>query len=260
MLSLRVKSYMYMMEVTSLVVMLSTLTITPNRLQFFQYDKIELKCVANSTGWKVKRNTGSKTEECMFGWGTPSESSCVIEDAYPKDTGVYWCESKKKESSNNITITVIAHGVILESPIEPVMEGNTVIIRCSHRGEDEYNSKSEFSAAFYKDGVFMGKGDSGTMTFPAVSKSDEGFYKCKHPSKGESSQSFLAVRVELKKVNPTTLPPSPHPPPIIPWARVISSVLLFILYNCVLVLCIYTYRKWARNRRKRKASVGESQP
>lgn len=84
--------------------------------------------------------------------------------------------------------------MILESPIEPVMEGNTVTIRCSHRGEDEYNSKSEFSAAFYKDGVFMGKGDSGTMTFPAVSKSDEGFYKCKHPSKGESSQSFLAVR------------------------------------------------------------------
>lgn len=58
---------------------------------------------------------------------------------------------------------------------------------------------------------------------------------------------FFLHTVELKKVNPTTLPPSP-PPPIIPWARVISSVLLFILYNGVLVLCIYTYRKWARGK------------
>lgn len=64
--------------------------------------------MANSTGWTVKRNTGSKIEECTFGWGTPSESSCIIEDAYPKDTGVYWCESKK-ESSKNITITVIGN-------------------------------------------------------------------------------------------------------------------------------------------------------
>lgn len=84
--------------------------------------------------------------------------------------------------------------MILESPIEPVMEGNGVTIRCSYRGEDEYNSKSDFSAAFYKDGVFIGLGDAGTMTFPAVSKSDEGFYECKHPSKGESWRSFLAVR------------------------------------------------------------------
>ncbi|CAI5686065.1 unnamed protein product [Oreochromis niloticus] len=256
MLNCRCKWHMYRMEVTSLLFMLSTLSITPNRLQFFQYDRIELKCVANSTGWTVKRNTGSKIEECTFGWGTPSESSCIIEDAYPKDTGVYWCESKK-ESSKNITITVIAHGVILESPIDPVMEGNQVTIRCSYKGEDEYISKSDFLAAFYKDGVFIGTGDAGTMTFSALSKSDGGFYKCKHPSKGESRQSFLAVRVEFKKVNPTTLPP---PPPIIPWARVISSVLLFILYNCILVLCIYIYRKWARGRTKRNPSVPELQP
>ncbi|CAI5686076.1 unnamed protein product [Oreochromis niloticus] len=221
MLNCRCKWHMYRMEVTSLLFMLSTLSITPNRLQFFQYDRIELKCVANSTGWTVKRNTGSKIEECTFGWGTPT------------------------------------HGVILDSPIDPVMEGNQVTIRCSYKGEDEDISKSDFLAAFYKDGVFIGTGDAGTMTFSALSKSDEGFYKCKHPSKGESRQSFLAVRVEFKKVNPTTLPP---PPPIIPWARVISSVLLFILYNCVLVLCIYIYWKWARGRTKSNASVRELQP
>lgn len=73
------------------------------------------------------------------------------------------------------------------------MEGNQVTIRCSYKGEDEDISKSDFSAAFYKDGVFIGTGDAGTMTFSALSKSDEGFYKCKHPSKGESRQSLLAV-------------------------------------------------------------------
>lgn len=77
------------------------------------------------------------------------------------------------------------------------MEGNSLKIFCSYKEEDEYDSRPISPAVFYKDGVFIGKHDAGKKTFPAVSKSDEGLYKCEHPSKGESPQSFLAVRGDV---------------------------------------------------------------
>ncbi|KAM4564432.1 uncharacterized protein V3H82_013487 [Fundulus diaphanus] len=233
-------SLTFRMEFTSLCFVLSTLSITPDRSQFFQYDRIALTCVANSSGWTVKRTVyGNAAQKCQLGWAIPSDSSCTIEDAYPADSGAYWCESQRGECSNRVNISITGNGVILESPVHPVEEGGNVTLQCFYKEKLNDKSTSDFSARFYKDDVFIGSGNPGKITL----KAEEGFYKCRHPSKGESPQSWLAVRAKDR-------PPDVHPTPspIIFWPRVICGTILFIFYTFILILCIYTYRKWTRAR------------
>ncbi|XP_047436930.1 Fc receptor-like protein 5 [Mugil cephalus] len=183
------------MAIASFCLMLSTLSITPHRSQFFSYETISLKCEANSTGWTVHRRTKTLTPEtCAHGWALPGESSCLIEDSYKSDAGVYWCQSATGACSNTINITVTDGVVILESPVYPVTEGDDVTLGCSYRKDEQSPIKSDFPAAFYKDGAFIRKESSGKLIIEHVSKKDEGFYKCQHPSEGASLQSLLTDR------------------------------------------------------------------
>ncbi|XP_038587438.1 low affinity immunoglobulin gamma Fc region receptor II-c-like [Micropterus salmoides] len=228
-----------------LFLMLSTLSVTPNRCQFFKYEHISLRCAtpANSNGWTVRRNTSFSTSEgCEVGMGIQDESSCTIEDAFPSDTGVYWCESGQGEYSNIINITVTAGAVILVSPVLPVTEGDKVTLCCSYKKEQQDDSTSDLST-FYRNDVFIGNEPAGKMILPAVSESDEGFYKCKHPTKGESPQSWLSV-----KARPPDVPPTRPTPPPMSLPRLVCSGLLFIFYNAIFIVCIYMYRRWARAR------------
>ncbi|XP_032437903.1 Fc receptor-like protein 4 [Xiphophorus hellerii] len=234
----------------------ATLTVTPDRSQFFQHDRITLTCVTNSSGWKVMRTIANKvTEECKRGWGIPTESACNIKDAYPIDTGEYWCESNRGERSNKVNLTISDINVILESPSYPVFEGQTVTLGCSYKKDkDDDTSTSDFEAEFYRNDLFIGKKKPGKMIIEAK----EGFYKCLHSSERQSLKSWLAV---TDRVPPTEMysspPPSPPSEPGVPWIRVISGSVLFILYNIILILCVNTYRKWARAKTDMKRRIAD---
>lgn len=97
----------------------------------------------------------------------------------------------------NHTVTVLcaisAGAVILESPPICVSEGELVTLRCLLKSENEKEPNSGFNATFFKNEVSIGWKPNGKIILPAVSQSDEGYYRCTHPVKGTSPQSFLAV-------------------------------------------------------------------
>uniref|UniRef100_A0A3P9ICR6 Ig-like domain-containing protein n=1 Tax=Oryzias latipes TaxID=8090 RepID=A0A3P9ICR6_ORYLA len=173
----------------------SVLSIRPNRSQFFQYDSFTVSCTADSSGWTVKRNTSVHVDqECHRSGGVPGESLCVIEMAYPSDTGLYWCENERGWSSNAVSISVTYAGVILGSPPHPLTYGDNVTLSCFYKTETRRTATSDFTANFYKNGVLLGSGAAGRMTLTGVSRSDEGLYRCEHPDGEESEESWLTVR------------------------------------------------------------------
>ncbi|XP_022070265.1 uncharacterized protein LOC110965495 [Acanthochromis polyacanthus] len=80
------------------------------------------------------------------------------------------------------------HGIILVSPAHPVTEGDSVTLGCRLTTQNVLSN-----VLFYKDDKLIQNDSRGEMSISAVSKSDEGFYKCQHSGK-ESPQSWMAVK------------------------------------------------------------------
>ncbi|KAM9401128.1 basement membrane-specific heparan sulfate proteoglycan core protein-like [Salvelinus alpinus] len=182
-----------------------SLTVNPNRTQHFISKSLSLSCElkGNSTGWRLKRYTETAwTSECPSTWRSITESTCTITSLDTWYSGVFWCESGSGEYSNAVNITVNDGDVILESPVHPVTEGDSVTLSCTFRYQ-ETNPKPKTD--FYKDGTLIKNETTGEMTIPTVSKSDEGFYKCKS-GQGESPESWVTVRVS--PVSPVVAPGS----------------------------------------------------
>ncbi|KAJ8007916.1 hypothetical protein DPEC_G00099150 [Dallia pectoralis] len=170
----------------------SSVSLSPNRTQHFTLKSLYLSCdqKGNSTGWRLMRYTETGVKSgCSSNWRSITGSTCNITSTSTWDSGVYWCESGSGQSSNAVNITVSVGAVILESPAHPVTEGNSVTLHCKYRYQPQTNTKTDF----YKDGVLIRNGTTGEITIPTVSKSDEGFYKCKS-DEGESPGSWMTVR------------------------------------------------------------------
>jgi hypothetical protein len=85
--------------------------------------------------------------------------------------------------------------VILESPVHPVPEGTSVTLHCLSQKPDVVKPINQ-SCTFSRDGLLIGVGLTGEMSFAAVNRSHEGLYTCT-VSGVESPGSWLAVRGEL---------------------------------------------------------------
>ncbi|KAM9335184.1 Fc receptor-like protein 5 [Symphorus nematophorus] len=214
------------MEITTLCTVVAALTVVPDRSQFFQYESVSLSCgqQGNSSDWRVKRNTSMMiNQECTYSWDKIIESGCFIDDLYPSDSGVYWCESAAGECSEAVNITVTRGSVILESPVLPVMEGDNVTLRCRNKIPSSSNL-----TYFFKDGLLIGSSLTGTMTIHSVSKSDAGFYKCNISETGQSSDSWLSVRAGR-----------PDPPDFLVERILLPVVVVCLSLISVMLLCLW---------------------
>uniref|UniRef100_A0A8C1FLF4 Ig-like domain-containing protein n=1 Tax=Cyprinus carpio carpio TaxID=630221 RepID=A0A8C1FLF4_CYPCA len=167
-----------------------SLIVSPSRTQHFTSVSLSLSCEdqSNSAGWRIRRySDGGHLEDCSSVWGSQTGSTCTIRSTITEDTGVYWCESESGENSPPVNITVHP-GVILESPVHPVTEGETLTLRCLY----PYPTTTNLRADFYKDGTLI-QNQTTEMIISNVSKSHEGFYSCKHRERGESPKSWISV-------------------------------------------------------------------
>uniref|UniRef100_A0A673IUP7 Ig-like domain-containing protein n=1 Tax=Sinocyclocheilus rhinocerous TaxID=307959 RepID=A0A673IUP7_9TELE len=165
-----------------------SLVVSPSRSQHFSSDSLSLSCEdqSNSAGWTVRRYTDRNTEDCSKQTG----SSCRIVSLSTSDSGVYWCQSESGEKRHPLNITVHDGDVILESSVDPVIEGDTLTLHCLHRS----TNSPILRADFYKDGSLVQNQTTGEMNITPVSKSHEGLYYCK-TERGQSLHSWISVRV-----------------------------------------------------------------
>uniref|UniRef100_A0A8C1YX22 Ig-like domain-containing protein n=1 Tax=Cyprinus carpio TaxID=7962 RepID=A0A8C1YX22_CYPCA len=170
-----------------------SLIISPSRTQHFTSVSLSLSCEdqSNSDRWRVRRYTDRwGLEDCSSSrWGSQTGSKCTINSTRTSDTGVYWCQSESGENYHPVNITVQL-GVILESPVHPVTEGDSLTLRCLYK----HSTPPILRADFYKDGSLI-QSQTTEVIISTVSKSHEGFYYCKHPERGESPKSWISVRV-----------------------------------------------------------------
>ncbi|XP_067381113.1 Fc receptor-like protein 5 isoform X2 [Channa argus] len=169
----------------------ASLTVNPDRVQHFTSDSVSLSCEGNSTEWTVRRFPDGGFLSHCYHWGTMTGSTCKFSTSR-SGTAVYWCESGSGEFSNSVNITVHNTDIILVSPVHPVTEGESVTVGCKLR------SKNFVSSVFFYQNDKLRQNDTRQeLNISAVSKSDEGFYKCQSSGK-VSPQSWLTVNAVSK--------------------------------------------------------------
>ncbi|XP_076738228.1 uncharacterized protein LOC143416663 [Maylandia zebra] len=164
----------------------ASLTVSPDRVQHFTSDSVSLTCEGNFTEWRVRKfSEDGRLSDCRRMTG----STCDINTS-KSDTAVYWCESGSGEFSSvvNITVQNDGDGPILVSPVHPVTEGASVSLSCSLRTQ-----KILSNVFFYHNDKLLQNDPRGELKISAVSKSDEGFYKCQYSGR-ESAQSWMSVQ------------------------------------------------------------------
>ncbi|KAK1889735.1 Low affinity immunoglobulin gamma Fc region receptor II [Dissostichus eleginoides] len=206
----------------------AALHIVTERLQLFEYEPFSFLCEGLGSALRGLRNNNELIQGCYI--IDSSTLNCTIQQAYDSDSGGYWCEDGKGEKSNSVDITVTGGSVILESPVLPVMEGESVTLSCRNKT----TTSSILSADFYKDGRYIRTSHTGIMadcqsrlcdpgessppycrlirssstgniTIQRVSKSEEGLYKCNiseavHRETCPSSDHSLHVLLVLRTV------------------------------------------------------------
>ena len=87
--------------------------------------------------------------------------------------------------------------IILVSPVRPVAEGLPVTLSCKLK-----TGTALYDVDFYKNDKLIQNDTRSELTISAVSKSDEGFYKCKRRDSAHgrtSSESWFSVKCEYDK-------------------------------------------------------------
>ncbi|XP_032438609.1 uncharacterized protein LOC116732497 [Xiphophorus hellerii] len=210
----------------------ASLSVNPDRVQHFKSDFVSVSCEGNSPEWRVLRLTETGQLSACSTWGTMTGSTCTFKINLSVSR-VYWCESGSGEFSNAVNITVhdsLLNNTILVSPVHPVTEGDPVTLSCRDKKQNLLSN-----VFFYHNNKLINNGSRGELKISAVSKSDEGFYKCQH-SREESLQSWMSVRVTVPSPASSSFPVMLIVGPVV-------GVVLFIL-----IILLLTWWRYSQSR------------
>ncbi|XP_029311325.1 LOW QUALITY PROTEIN: Fc receptor-like protein 5 [Cottoperca gobio] len=209
----------------------ASLSVSPDRLQHFTDTSVSLSCEGNSTEWSVNRFSEYGNRVTCSVWGTMTGSTCNMNRDWT--SGVYWCESETGQFSNAVNIsTVLSDGVILVSPVRPVAEGDSVTLGCKLKTE-----KVLYNVDFYKNGKLIQNNTKGELTISAVSKSDEGFYKCKGLKSKDSQYSWTSPESWMSVTSAASGPVESSPSPVLWIVGLLCGVSFLIMFLLFLYRC-----------------------
>ncbi|XP_072314781.1 uncharacterized protein [Eucyclogobius newberryi] len=207
-----------------------SLWVSPDRAQHFTDDVITLSCGFNSTGadrtlYRSFYNNTITTQQCD-NYKSKDKSKCEFR-LRDKTRAVFWCESGSGEMSNAVNISVHSD-IILLSPVRAVMEGQSVSLSCKLR------TGTFTSVQFYKNGSIIQNGTNPEFNISAVSRSDQGFYKCEGQRKlwtktVTSPESWMSIK-SAAKADLSPLPVMWVVGPVC--AGLFLFILLLLLWRC----------------------------
>ncbi|KAM8862228.1 uncharacterized protein AB9W97_017730 isoform 2-T2 [Spinachia spinachia] len=210
----------------------ASLTVSPQRLQHFRTESLSLSCEGNSTEWRVMRADEDGFVSSCSSWGRMNRSTCNAGDR--ARSAVYWCESAT-QSSNAANITIHSGDVVLVSPVHPVAEGHSVTLGCKLRTENLL-----YNVDFYRNDQLLPNGVRGELLLSAVTKSHEGFYKCRGRTSPRGLDTLTSAESWLSVKDPEEAASS-SVSLVLLVVGLVSGVLLIILL--LLFLCRYRRSK-----------------
>ncbi|XP_027010297.1 Fc receptor-like protein 5 [Tachysurus fulvidraco] len=210
----------------------ASLEVWPDSSQHLKDEKFSLHCLVHggqSGGWTLRRLYDAKVNSgCLKieGIVNPDQTEkCSFNNITGGLSGLYWCGAARGDQrSNTINIIVTDDHVILQSPVQPVTEGETVTLTCK-------TSNNLYHALIYKDGVSM---NNANVTIENVTKSYEGFYKCVDPTAAvESPENWLSVRDNSEEKNSF----------VAAWVWVVCVIVIILLLIPVTFLLVPSLRR-----------------
>ncbi|XP_016532677.1 sialoadhesin-like isoform X1 [Poecilia formosa] len=204
----------------------ASLSVNPDRVQHFRSESVTLSCEGNSAEWRVMKFIGRGDLLDCSKWGRMIGSTCIT-DSFLLHSGVYWCESGSGEFSNAVNITVHdINNIILLSPVHPVTEGDPVTLSCRDKTQQLLSN-----VFFYHNDKLLHNDSREELKISAVSKSDEGFYKCQHSGK-DSPRSWMSVRVTVSSPVSSSFPVMLIVGPVVGVVLFILIILVLLLWCC----------------------------
>ncbi|XP_053493047.1 sialoadhesin [Ictalurus furcatus] len=211
----------------------ASLEVLPDSSQHLHGRQFSLCCSVHSgktAGWTLRRLRGGEVNsDCLKMEGRVDlkiQGMCSFNNITGRLSGLYWCEATRGvQRSNAISITVSDGNMILQTPVQPVMEGQTVTLLCK--------------TSFNLNQISISRDDGQrinniNVTMENVTKAHEGFYKCVNTNASvESPESWLSVRDQAKEVNAF----------IAPWVWAVCVIVIILLLIPITFLLVPSLRK-----------------
>ncbi|MGH0177652.1 UNVERIFIED_CONTAM: hypothetical protein FKN15_006970 [Acipenser sinensis] len=197
----------------------AVLTLEPAWTQIFKSETVTLRCEVQGdyTGWRFTwYKAGRNAPVTQDSYSSIDGDRYTISSAAQYHSGKYTCKGERtgnpsySKTSDALTLRVSDEHVILQTPPQPVFEGDTLTLRCHVWG---YTATR---VTFYKDNKELRSRAVTERSVDRVSKSDEGSYKCKawwsshyyHYSgdSGDSAEVRVSVRERFSTPTLTVLP------------------------------------------------------
>uniref|UniRef100_A0A7N8WSW6 Ig-like domain-containing protein n=1 Tax=Mastacembelus armatus TaxID=205130 RepID=A0A7N8WSW6_9TELE len=190
----------------------AVVTLQPGWSQLFRGETVTLRCEimdGANTEWEYEWKTTNSLKP-------PTQHDYKIQPVLSSANGEYRCKGRSKGSQSLTNWS----GLQVSFPVRPVAEGDSVTLGCKLRKD-----KLVSSVFFYLNDKVIHNNSRGELSISAVSKSDEGFYKCQFSGQ-ESPQSWMSVTVAVSGTS------------VFPVLLIVGLVCGFILI-VLIVLCCY---------------------